>query len=129
MVAASQNVQALASSARHVLSRYFEQTMHDSLIGKSGQLPLFRGGLAGLVVGTLVMMAAPRLHDAIPIYITYPLGVILAIGSTVFLATRIRCPCCRTRIIWDAFRQHPAELQDALYRGSCRRCGHAPASA
>jgi hypothetical protein len=103
--------------------------MHDSLIAKSGQLPLFRGGLTGLVVGTLLMMVAPRLHDAIPIYLTYPLGVILAIGSTVILTTRIRCPRCRTRIIWDAVRQHPAELQDALYRGSCRRCGQAPAGA
>jgi hypothetical protein len=122
-------VQVLTSSAGIILSRYFEQTMHDSLIAKSGQLPVFRGALAGLVVGTLVMMVAPRLHDAIPIYITYPLGVLLAIGSTVFLATRICCPRCRTRIVWDAIRQHPAELQDALYRGSCRRCGHAPARA
>jgi len=102
--------------------------MNDSLIAKSGQLPSFRFGLAGLVVGTLVMVVAPRIH-AIPIYITYPLGVILAIGGTVFLATRIRCPRCKTPIMWDALRQHPAELQDALYRGSCRRCGHNPSSA
>lgn len=103
--------------------------MNESLIAKSGQLPLFRGGLTSLVVGTLVMMAAPRLHDAIPIYITYPLGVVMAMGGAMFLATRIRCPQCRTRIIWDALRQHPGELQEALYRGSCRRCGHAPGGA
>jgi hypothetical protein len=109
-----------------VLSRYFEQTMDDSLIAKSGQLPSFRFGLASVVVGTFVMIVAPRVHDAIPIYIAYPLGVMLAIGGTVFLATRIRCPRCRTRLIWDTLRQHPAELEDALYSGSCRRCGHVP---
>jgi hypothetical protein len=46
--------------------------MNDSLIAKSGQLPSLRLALAGLVVGTLVMVVAPRVH-AIPIYITYPL--------------------------------------------------------
>jgi hypothetical protein len=100
--------------------------MNDSLIAKSGQLALFRLGLASLVAGTLVMMAAPRVHDTIPIYVAYPLGVLLAIGGTVFLATRIRCPRCRTRIIWDALRRHPADLQEALYRSSCRCCGHVP---
>jgi hypothetical protein len=109
-----------------VLSRYFEQTVNDSLIAKSGQLPSFRLGLASLVIGTLVMMAAPRVHDAIPIYIAYPLGVMLALGGTLFLVTRIRCPQCRSQIIWDALRRHPAELQDALYSGCCHRCGHVP---
>jgi hypothetical protein len=100
--------------------------MNDSLIARSGQLLAFRLGLTSVVAGTLIMMAAPRVHATIPIYMAYPLGVLLAIGGTVYLATRIRCPRCRSRIIWDALRQHPAELQDALYRESCRRCGHAP---
>jgi DNA-directed RNA polymerase subunit RPC12/RpoP len=100
--------------------------MNDSLIAKSGQLALFRSGLASLVIGTIVMMVAPRVHDALPIYVAYPVGVMLAIGGGVFLATRIRCPHCRSRIIWDALCQHPAELQEALYRSSCRRCGHVP---
>ena len=82
--------------------------------------------LVSVVLGTLVMMAAPRVHDAIPIYIGYPLGVTLAIGGAVFLATRIQCPRCHARILWDALRQHPAELHDAVYRESCHRCGHVP---
>jgi hypothetical protein len=100
--------------------------MNDSLIAKSGQLLTFRLSLTSIVAGTLVMMAAPGVHATVPIYIAYPLGVLLAIGGTVFLATGIRCPRCGSRIIWDALRQHPAELHEALYRESCRRCGHVP---
>ena len=90
MVAASQNVQAFAPGI--VWSRYFCQTMNDSLIARSGQLVSFRMALVSIVLGTIVMMAAPRVHPTIPIYIAYPLGVILAIGGTVFLATLSRPP-------------------------------------
>jgi len=69
----------------------------DSLIAKSGQLGSFRYGVASLVAGTIVMMVAPRIHDTIPIYIGYPVGVVLAIGAAVFLVTSIRCPRCRAR--------------------------------
>ena len=86
----------------------------------------FRTGLVSVVAGTLIMMVAPRVHDTIPIYVGYPVGVTLAIGGAVFLARRIRCPRCGARILWDALRQHPAELQEALYRESCDRCGHRP---
>ena len=96
--------------------------MNDSLIAKSGQLIAFKAGLVSVVVGTLLMMAAPRIHETIPIYVGYPLGVMLAIGGTVFLSTRIRCPGCSTRIIWDALTQRP----DALLGESCHRCGHRP---
>ena len=85
--------------------------------------------LASVVVGTLIMMVAPRVHDTIPIYVGYPVGVTLAIGGAVFLATRIRCPRCRARVLWDAVREHPSELHDALYRESCHRCGHNPSAA
>ena len=124
MVAAGQTVHAFAS--RIVSSRYIGQTMNDSLIAKSGQLVLFRMGLVSVVLGTLVMMAAPRVHDAIPIYIGYPLGVMLAIGGTVFLATRIRCPHCHARIIWEALRRNPGGLHEALHREGCDSCGHVP---
>ena len=124
MVAASQNVQAFAPGI--VWSRYFCQTMNDSLIARSGQLVSFRMALVSIVLGTIVMMAAPRVHPTIPIYIAYPLGVILAIGGTVFLATRIRCPHCHARIIWEALRRNPGELHEALYREGCDRCGHVP---
>ena len=100
--------------------------MDDSLIARSGQLVPFRTGLISIVVGTLIMMAAPRVHATIPIYVGYPVGVVLAIGGAVFLATRIRCPQCGARVLWEALRQHPAELQEALYRESCDRCGHNP---
>ena len=102
--------------------------MDDSLIAKSGQIVRFRMGLASIVVGTLIMMVAPRVHDTIPIYVGYPLGVMLAIGGAVFVATRIRCPHCRAPIIWDAMHQHPGEWHEALYRESCDRCGHIPSA-
>jgi hypothetical protein len=100
----------------------------DSLIAKSGQLVSFRYGVASLVAGTIGMMVAPRIHDTIPIYIGYPFGVLLAIGGAAFLVTGIRCPLCRTRIIWDAMRRHPRELHEVLTGGSCRSCGHIPGS-
>jgi hypothetical protein len=96
----------------------------DSLIAKSGQLGSFRYGVASLVAGTVVMMAAPRIHETIPIYLGYPFGVLLAIGGAVFLVTGIRCPRCHTRIIWDALRRHPGDLHEAVTGGSCRNCGH-----
>ena len=89
----------------------------------------FRRGLVSVVVGTVIMMVAPRIHDTIPSYVGYPTGVLLAIGGAVILATRIRCPQCGARVLWDAVRQHPAELQEALYRRSCDRCGHNPGAA
>jgi predicted RNA-binding Zn-ribbon protein involved in translation (DUF1610 family) len=82
--------------------------------------------LVSIVAGTLIMMVAPRVHAAIPIYATYPLGVLMALGGAAFLATRIRCPRCGARIIWDALCQHPGEVQEALYRGNCRNCGYIP---
>jgi len=96
----------------------------DSLIAKSGQLGSFRYGVASLVAGTIVMMVAPRIHDTIPIYIGYPVGVVLAIGAAVFLVTSIRCPRCRARIIWDALRRHSGDLHEAVTGASCRTCGH-----
>ena len=104
------------------------QTVGDSLIGRSGQLVAFRMALVSVVAGTLIMMVAPRVHDAIPIYATYPLGVLMALGGAAFLATRIRCPRCRARIIWDALRHDPGELHEALYRGNCGHCGYIPGS-
>jgi hypothetical protein len=98
----------------------------DSLIARSGQLVPFRTALISIVIGTLIMMVAPRVHDTIPIYVAYPLGVVLAIGGAVFLARWIRCPQCGERVLWEALRQHPAELHEALYRESCDRCGHNP---
>jgi hypothetical protein len=124
VVGAGQNVHAVAP--RIVSSRYVDQTMNDSLIAKSGQLVSFRMALVSIVLGTIVMMAAPRVHQTIPIYVAYPLGVILAIGGTVFLATRIRCPHCHARILWEALRRNPGELHEALYREGCDRCGHVP---
>ena len=103
--------------------------MDDSLIARSGQLVPFRTGLVSVAVGTLIMMVAPSIHDTIPIYVGYPVGVMLAIGGAVFLATRIRCPRCGARVLWEALRQHPAEIHDALYRESCDRCGHNPSAA
>ena len=100
--------------------------MNDSLIAKSGQLVSFRMALVSIVFGTIVMMAAPRIHETIPIYVAYPLGVLLAIGGTVFLATRIRCPHCHARLIWEALRRSPGELHEAIYREGCHRCGHVP---
>jgi hypothetical protein len=100
--------------------------VNDSLIAKSGQLIWFKAGVISVVAGTLVMAVAPRMHDSVPIYIGYPLGVLLAIGGTVFLATRIQCPHCRSRIVWDAVTQHPSELHDALVAPACHRCGHRP---
>ena len=100
--------------------------MGDSLIAKSGQLASFRFGVASLVAGTILMMVAPRIHDTIPIYLGYPFGVLLAIGGAVFLVTGIRCPRCRTRIIWAALRRHPGDLHEAVTGGSCRSCGHLP---
>ena len=44
--------------------------MNDSLIAKSGQLRPFRLAVASIVAGTAVMMAAPYVHDSIPIYMT-----------------------------------------------------------
>jgi hypothetical protein len=105
-----------------------ERTVNDSLIARSGQLISFNAGVISVVVGTLVMVAAPRLHEAVPIYVGYPLGVVLAIGGTVFLATRIRCPHCGTRIIWDALTQRPSALHDALAAQDCHRCGYRPAA-
>jgi DNA-directed RNA polymerase subunit RPC12/RpoP len=104
------------------------QDVNDSLIARSGQLALFNAGVVSVVVGTLVMMAAPRLHPAVPIYVGYPLGVVLAIGGTLFLATRVRCPHCRSRIIGDALTQRPSSLHDALVAPECRRCGYRPAA-
>ena len=101
---------------------------NDSLIAKSGQLFSFRAGVISVVVGTLVMMAAPRIHDAVPIYVGYPLGVVMAIGGSVYLATRIRCPRCGARIIRDALTGRPASsgLYDALFGEHCHRCGYRP---
>jgi predicted RNA-binding Zn-ribbon protein involved in translation (DUF1610 family) len=100
--------------------------VNDSLIAKSGQLTSFGLGLISVVAGTFVMMVAPRLHDAIPVYVGYPLGVLMAIGGTVFLATRIRCPQCGSRIVWDALTHRPASSAqyDALVSANCHRCGY-----
>ena len=101
--------------------------MNDSLIAKSGQLVSFRAGMISVVLGTFVMVAAPRLHGAAAIYVGYPLGVLLAIGGSVFLATRIRCPRCGSRILWDALQRPTASgLHDALVGETCHRCGYRP---
>jgi hypothetical protein len=100
--------------------------VNDSLIARSGQLVSFNAAVISVVLGTLVMVAAPRLHGVVPIYVGYPLGVVLAIGGTLFLATRIRCPHCSARIIWDALTQRPSDLHDALTAQDCHRCGFRP---
>ena len=83
-------------------------------------------GLVSVVAGTVIMVLAPRAYNVVPIYVAYPVGVLLAIGGAVFLATRIRCPYCGARVIWDALRQQPGELHEALHRQSCHRCGQTP---
>ena len=123
MVAAGQNVHLSSPVSSEPILRPDHERLADREIGTTR---VISDGLVSVVLGTIVMMAAPRVHYTIPIYVAYPLGVMLAIGGTVFLATRIRCPHCRARIIWEALRRNPAELHEALYRESCDRCGHVP---
>ena len=101
---------------------------NNSLLARSGQLIVFWIGFALVVVGALVMPVAPRIHPMVPIYVTAPFGVASFIGGFELLCTRLRCPHCGTRIIWDAVSRRPASegLAGALASESCFNCGYRP---
>jgi hypothetical protein len=101
--------------------------LDNTFLRRSQQLASFRVAVTLIALGTLVMPIAPRIHDWVPIYLTFPFAIVSTLGGTVWLCTRIRCPQCGIRIVWDALRgMSPEGFAAALSGDACPRCGHRP---
>ena len=97
----------------------------------TGQLKTFYLGTAISVGGAILMIIGLRAGESAawvidPILLAL-VGIVFGIGGFTWLCFALKCPKCRTRILWNAAAHGPTNfMADALFSPKCAVCGYQP---
>ncbi len=94
----------------------------NSYVARTGQLWKLNIGLAGLFAGGALAIL-PWFNQSEPIMMLSLVGIAIGLLSLIWLSISIRCPTCRTRLVWRAMSRakHDRWLY-ALMSSKCPVC-------